>query len=123
MRTSGSTNIRSNVAFLAAGSAIATILLLAALHALSPEFDPSWRVVSEYANGSYGWILSLMFCAWALSNWALAFELWPEVKTRAGRIGLCLLLMSGIGEAMASVFDINNHPLHEIAGAIGVLAM
>ena len=33
----------------------ATILLLAALHVLSPEFDPSWRTVSEYAFGHYGW--------------------------------------------------------------------
>jgi Protein of unknown function (DUF998) len=115
--------IRSNVstpaARLATGSALATILLLAGLHALSPEFDPSWRVVSEYANGKYGYVLSLMFGAWALSNWSLAFALWPRVETWAGRIGLYLLLASGVGEAMASIFDIN-HPLHDLAGAIGV---
>ena len=66
---------------------------------------------------------SLWFCAWGISNWALAFELWSQVQTRSGRIGLGLLLMSGIGEAMASGFDINNHPLHEIAGGIGIPAM
>jgi len=26
-----------------------TLVLLAALHILSPEFNPSWRMVSEYA--------------------------------------------------------------------------
>jgi hypothetical protein len=115
-------SLSTPAARIAAGSAIATILLLASLHALSPEFDPSWRVVSEYANGKYGWFLSLMFGAWALSSWALAFAAWPQVKNPMGRIGLYLLLASGVGEAMASVFDIN-HPLHDLAGAIGVPTM
>ena len=108
---------------LAAGAAITTILLLAGLHILSPEFDPSWRVVSEYANGGYGWVLSLMFAAWALSSGALAFGLWPQVETRTGRIGLYFLAASGAGEAMASVFDINSHPMHDLAGALGIPTM
>lgn len=122
-----STNVKTNVSGLAApaaaGAAAATILLLAGLHVLSPEFDPSWRVVSEYANGNYGWVLSLMFIAWALASWALAFELWPQVETRAGKIGLCLLVLSGIGEAMAAVFDINHPGMHDLAGALGVPTM
>ena len=93
--------------------------LLAALHILSPEFDPSWRMVSEYANGQYGWVLSLMFVSWAVSSWALAFAIWSQVRTRAGKIGLVFLIAAGIGEAMASVFDIN-HPLHGLAGMIGI---
>jgi hypothetical protein len=79
-------------------------------------------VVSEYADGKYGYVLSLMFGAWALSNWALAVAIWPRVETRSGKIGLYLLLASGVGEAMASIFDIN-HPLHDLAGAIGVPTM
>jgi len=98
---------------------VTTLALLAALHILSPEFDPSWRMVSEYANGQYGWVLSLMFASWALSSWALAFAIWSQVRTRAGKIGLAFLIAAGIGEAMASVFDIN-HPLHGLAGMIGI---
>ncbi len=37
---------------LAIGMALVTLLLLASLHFLSPEFDPSFRMVSEYALGS-----------------------------------------------------------------------
>lgn len=103
----------------AIAAAAATVLLLAALHVLSPEFDPSWRMVSEYANGHYGWVLSLMFASWALSSWALAVTLRPQVQTRLGRIGLAFLITAGVGEAMASVFDIN-HPLHGLAGIIGI---
>jgi hypothetical protein len=46
---------------------VATILLLVTQHILSPEFSPSWRVVSEYAFGYYPWVLSLMFLSWGIS--------------------------------------------------------
>ncbi len=104
---------------LAIAAGVAVILLLASLHVLSPEFDPSWRVVSEYANGQYGWVLSLMFLSWAVSSWALAFAIWSLVKTTGGKIGLFFLVAAGVGEAMASVFDIN-HNLHGLAGIIGI---
>jgi hypothetical membrane protein len=108
-----------NAARLAIAAAVAALLLLASLHLLSPEFDPSWRMVSEYATGQYGWVLSLMFVSWALSSWALAFAIWRQLKTTAGRIGLAFLIAAGIGEAMAAVFDIT-HPLHSMAALIGI---
>ena len=43
-------------AWLAILATVATLLLLATLHVLSPEFSPSWRVVSEYAFGHYAWV-------------------------------------------------------------------
>src|SRR6266536_807487 len=73
---------------LSIAAAAAVLLLLASLHVLSPEFDPSWRVVSEYANGRYGWVLSLMFAAWAVSSWALVFTIRSQVTTRAGKLGV-----------------------------------
>jgi len=68
MQGTVSNNDTARISLPAAGLAIvaatAALLLLASLHVLSPEFDPSWRMVSEYANGHYGWVLSLMFAAW-----------------------------------------------------------
>ena len=123
MQKTASTTIQSinslTVARLAIAAAAAVLLLLAGLHVLSPEFDPSWRMVSEYANGHYGWVLSLMFASWALSSWALAFTIWPQLKTAVGKTGLVFLIAAGVGEAMASVFDINN-PLHSVAAMIGI---
>ncbi len=104
---------------LSIAASIAALLSLAILHVLSPEFAPSWRMVSEYANGEYSWVLSLMFAFWALSSWILAFTIWSEVKTTAGKVGLYFLIASGIGEAMAAVFDIN-HSLHGLASLIGI---
>src|SRR4030095_3870288 len=113
------TAISLPTARLAIATSVAVLLLLAILHILSPEFDPSWRMVSEYANGQYGWVLSLMFVAWAVSSWILAFMLWSQINTTAGKVGLVFLILAGVGEAMASVFDIN-HSLHGLAGLIGI---
>jgi len=99
----------------------ATILLLASLHVVSPEFDPSWRMVSEYAFGHYGWVLSLMFLSWGISSWALVVAIWSQVQTKAGRVGLWFLVVAGIGEAMASVFDVTHDTGHGIAGLLGVV--
>lgn len=109
----------ANAARLSIGGVAIAFLALASLHILSPEYDPSWRVLSEYALGRYGWALSLMFVSWAVATWALAFALWPHVTTRAGRIGVALLAVSGLGGAMASVFEIPD-PLHNVAGTIGL---
>jgi hypothetical protein len=108
-------------AWLAILATVATLLLLAALHVLSPEFSPSWRVISEYALGHYAWVLSLMFLFWGVSSWALAVAIWSEVHTRAGRIGSWFLIIAGVGEAMASAFDLRHEMGHGIAGLLGVI--
>ncbi|NJN79448.1 MAG: DUF998 domain-containing protein [Anaerolineales bacterium] len=100
-------------------ASVVTLLLLGALHILSPEFDPAWRMVSEYANGDYSWFLSLFFVFWAISAWTLTYAIWSEPKTRAGRIGLYFLIAAGVGEMMAAFFDIN-HSLHSLASLIGI---
>jgi hypothetical protein len=99
----------------------AALLLLAALHVLSPEFSPSWRVISEYAFGDYAWVLSLMFVCMGSSSWALASALWPEVHTAGGKAGLWLLLIAGLGGVMASYFDVRHEIGHSIAGFLGVI--
>jgi len=72
---------------LALVTAIAAIFFMLILHILSPEFNPSWRMVSEYALGKYSWLLSLMFISWAISSWAIYFALRPHIKTKAGKVG------------------------------------
>jgi hypothetical protein len=111
--------IAQAVARVSLAASIATLIFLVALHFLSPEFNPAWRMVSEYALGNYGWVLSLMFVAWGLSSWVLAFTIWSQVKTTAGKIGLIFLILAGLGEIMASIFDIRQ-PLHSAAGLIGI---
>jgi hypothetical protein len=117
------TRVSLSAARVAIAAAGAALLLLASLHLLSPEFDPAWRMVSEYANGRYGWVLSLMFAAWGLSSWALVVAIRSEARTLGFRIGLVLLAVAGVGEGMAAVFDINHDTLHGLAGALGLLGL
>jgi hypothetical protein len=113
-------NISVPAVYFSLTMAVGTLVSLGSLHILSPEFDPSYRVVSEYALGHYAWVLSLMFLTWALSSWALVFAIRSQVKTFGGRIGLLFLLTAGVGEALASVFDVTWPVLHGLAGLLGV---
>lgn len=119
--TSNPSHIVEPAAWLAIFATGAAVLLLAALHVLSPEFSPSWRVISEYAFGHYGWVLSLMFLSSSIGTWAVAAAIWPQVHSRPGRFGLWFLLISGTGSAMASVFDVTHEIGHGVAGLLGVL--
>lgn len=94
-------------------------LSLALLHVLSPEFSPSWRMVSEYANGRVPWVLTVVFAGWAVSSYALLIALRPLAATRLGRVGLLFLALAGVGQTMGALFDIN-HPLHGPAAMIGI---
>lgn len=106
----------------AIAAAAGALVFLALLHVLSPEFDPSWRQISEYANGKYGWILSLMFAFGGISQWALLIGVWRQERKAIFKAGLILLFIAGAGEAMAAVFDINS-PLHDLAGVLGILGL
>lgn len=101
------------------GAAAMALVLLAALHIISPEFDPSWRMVSEYALGNYGWVLALMFLTWALSCVTLFFAIKPHIQRVAGKIGLGFLLAAAVGMSMAAIFDAR-HDLHGLAALIGM---
>lgn len=100
-------------------ASVASLFFLAALHLLSSEFNPSSRMVSEYALGNYGWVLLLMFLTWALSCIALFFAIKSEVITVGGKIGLGFLLLAAVGMTMGGLFDVN-HDLHGLAAMIGM---
>jgi hypothetical protein len=119
MFNSDTSAITFPAARLSIAATVVAIISLASLHILSPEFDPSWRMVSEYALGNYGWVLSLMFITWAIGAWALFFAIRSQIKTIGGKIGLGFLIAAGVGEAMASIFEVN-HPLHGVAAMIGI---
>jgi hypothetical protein len=104
------------VAVLAVALSCASLVLL---HLLSPEFAPSWRMVSEYANGQHRWLLTFVFTWWALSSFALLAALWPASASALGKAGLLFLLLAGVGQAMGALFDVN-HPLHGAAAMIGI---
>jgi hypothetical protein len=61
-----------------------------------------------------------MFACWGLGSFALAYAIRRQAETRSFRIGIALLIVAGIGEAMAAVFDLNHVVLHNVAGLLGM---
>jgi hypothetical protein len=80
------------------------LLLLALLHFLKPELDPSWRMISEYEIGEYGWVMTLAFLSLSVSYATLLIALLPHARGLAGRIGLGLLLLGVVGTFMGGIF-------------------
>jgi hypothetical protein len=83
---------------------IAVFLLVCVLHVVKPEFDPSWRFISEYSIGQNGWIMMLAFQIWALSCAALFLALRDEIASRAGLIGNYVLLVVAVALVFAGLF-------------------
>ena len=113
-----------------AGAAI-FVVLLAALHFIKPELDPSWHFISEYAIGDYGWIMVLAFLSLAVGYASLFLALRSQLRTIAGRIGLALLLVSALGLTIAAVFTTDpitvsedavttEGTLHNVGGTLGL---
>ncbi|OOC61796.1 DUF998 domain-containing protein [Paenibacillus ihbetae] len=80
------------------------VLILASLHVLEPEFDPTWRFVSEYALGSVGWLMQVAFALLAAAQIGVAIAVFPQIRSITGYIGLAILGISAAGVLIAAIF-------------------
>jgi hypothetical protein len=94
----------SRAAWAAIVSGLLFILLLGSLHLLEPEFDPTWRFISEYTLGRFGWLMPLAFLALAVSLGSTGVTIFPQIRTILGYIGLGVLGLGVLGLLIASIF-------------------
>src|SRR6185436_17673348 len=80
------TAISLTAARLSFAAAVLFVVLLVALHFIEPEFNPSWRFISEYELGRYGWIMVLAFLSLAVSYVALFMAIQSQLRTLVGRL-------------------------------------
>ena len=102
--TKSVTAISVTVARLSLGAVVTFLVLLVMLHIIEPEFDPSWRFMSEYALGNYGWVMMIGFFALALSCAALFAAIRSQISTLGGKIGLGFLLAVAVALVAAGLF-------------------
>ena len=107
------------IAISVVAAAMLALLCLLALHFLSPEFGPSWRMISEYALGKHKWLITSFFLLWGASSILLAVLLWGQSGSLGSKVGVFFLFLSGIGEIMGGLFDIK-HKLHGTSFMLGV---
>jgi hypothetical protein len=123
--------VSSTAARLAFAAAVTFVGLLASLHFIKPELDPSWHFISEYAIGRYGWIMVVAFLSLALSYVSLFVAIRSQLRTIAGRIGLASLLVSALGLTIAAIFTTDpitvskgavttEGTLHNLGGTLGI---
>lgn len=94
----------SNAARISLTAGALFILLLGSLHLLEPEFDPTWRFISEYMLGNFGWMMTLAFLSLAASLAGSGVTVLSQVRTVIGYIGLAILAIAVIGLLIAAMF-------------------
>jgi len=113
-----STN-KTNFARLTIASAVISLLCLLVLHFVSPEFDPGWRMISEYASGNHEWLLTLFFVFWGAGSFFAILLLWNAVTSKWAKFGVILICLSCVGQFMGGIFNVK-HTLHGFAFLLGV---
>ncbi len=103
------------------------------LHLLSPEFDPANRFISEYALGSYSYLLTTAFLALGIGSILLLMALF-RLEGGGGfawKAGLALLAVWGISVMLDGIFPIDkgvtpvtsSGQIHMMAAMIAFLAL
>lgn len=106
--------------------------VLAALHVLKSDLDPSWHFISEYAIGDFGWLMQVAFAALAVANISTWLAIRRDVAGVFGHIGTLFFLAGTFGVVLGAVFvtdPINTPPelqtthgrWHNAGGALGLL--
>jgi hypothetical protein len=96
------------------GLSLAAILLVTAcfaaivlLHAVRTDLDPVRQVMSEYANGRFGWFMTAAFYAIGLACIALALRLGRAIVRRPLSVVVRVLLgLGGLGLILAGIFEV-----------------
>jgi hypothetical protein len=97
---------------------IATVALagfvgaVACQHLLNSALTPSRHMISEYANGRAGWLMTAGFASWALSL-AAASVMERRCTTRARAVMSMLLAIAAAGMVVTAIF-----PTQTVAGML-----
>lgn len=116
----------ANITIYASGFALVLFLLL---HIITPELNPTWRFVSEYANGQFGYIMRFTFFLFAIATFATALLVKEVARTKLGKAASFLFFISSLGLTLAGIF--NQDPitsttvtttgnLHGLAAMLGI---
>jgi hypothetical protein len=94
----------------ALGASALAVGLIVLLHVLEPEFDPSWRMLSEYALGRYGVLMRVAFFAMGTSVIAVALALWRVAGPWS--LGLILVAIGPLGAVFVETDPITTPRAH-----------
>lgn len=97
----------SPLARLSVVASATAIIALLALHALRADLPPATHMISEYAVGRHGWVMTLCFHAFAVASLTLLAGLASRVRGVVGWLGLSCLLVAAAGLAIGGAFPMD----------------
>ena len=106
------------------------LVILILLHFLNRELNPSWRMISEYEIGRYGWMMRLAFFSWGAGILALLITIWPYLQLPSGTISrwwFVLIVIALFGAGIFKTDPITNdtnslvNTIHKLCGIIVIL--
>jgi hypothetical protein len=89
----------------AIAATITATVLLVILHAIESEFDPTWRMVSEYSNGQYGLLMRLAFLLTGIATFSIAMLLRRVKGSKLTKVASIAFFVSFIGLMLAALFN------------------
>ena len=107
-------------------------LILALMHILRPDYTMRTHMISDYAVGRYGWVMTTWFIAMSCGCLTLNFGLAQSgLKTVWFKIGAGLLCVASIGLVVSAIFptDLEEAPsthtgdIHAISFFINIVSI
>src|SRR5712692_4176925 len=116
---------------IAVGAAIGSMLVISALHFAKPELNPRWHLLSEYALGRFGWMMSLAFILMGVSYLATAIGIFSSSSSVIAKVGVAILVAAGLAATAAAFLPMDppalapqmmtvTGRLHSIMGMIAI---
>ena len=108
-------------------SALCFIGIMILLHVIKPELNPTWRMISEYEIGKFGWLMRLAFWLWATCALSLLLILDRAGSSILINVWLCVLTAALIGAGIFRtdpILETTNsltNRLHTICGSLVIL--
>jgi len=108
------------------------VMALLLMHAIRPDYTVIDHMISDYAVGPTGWIMTTAFASLALGCLALAIGLFRNGPTSwLGRIGASLLIVAFLGLVVTALFptDLETAPttqtgnIHTISFLVNVVSI
>jgi hypothetical protein len=104
------------------GAVVYAIAALVVLHFLRPEYNPVARVISNYAVGPYGFLMTAVFFALAIGMLSSAFGIYKGgVPAAWSAGGLTLLVVAGVSGVLVALFPTDVTPEDLPITTVGII--
>lgn len=84
-------------------SSIGFVALLALLHIVEPNVNPTWQPISEYALGKMGWLMNIALFLLGVAFLTLGYYTLKNIPRLGSKIGGWLLIVSSVGTFIAAI--------------------